>query len=240
MRFDLRWMLAIVLAPAIPGLSVPFAPTSPPFGAVATLSLEYREDLRQAETIRRTRDLVDDVITTSYAELRDTAIQIKVFQGESDFFRTRFAVPQFMSVGGMKYILFVNPRVFELKAPEAGLKAIIAHELAHILYFKQRNRVRHFNLVRLESASFTAGFERRTDLEAISRGFGDGLKEYRQWLYEHVPARKLAEKRSNYFSPEEIDALVSMSAARPCLFGYWRKRVPRDLSEILRSASAIC
>ena len=37
----------------------------------------------------------------------------------------------------------------------------------------------------------------------------------------------------NYFSPEEIDAILSATQARPELLAYWLKHVPRNLKEIL-------
>jgi hypothetical protein len=133
----------------------------------------------------------------------------------------------------MRYLVFVNPRAYELQAPEAGVRAIIAHELAHVAYFKKRNRLRLLGLVRLTSKQFTARFERWADLKAISLGYGEGLKEYRRWLYSNVPASKLAEKQRNYFSPEEIDAILSASRNRPELIGYWLKHVPLNLNQIL-------
>jgi hypothetical protein len=129
--------------------------------------------------------------------------------------------------------VYVNPRLFELQAPEAGVRAIIAHELAHVLYFKNRNRVQLLGLVRLISKRYTAKFERRSDLKAISLGYGEGLKAYRRWLYGNVPASKLGEKRRNYFSPEEIDAILSASRTRPELLDYWVKQVPLSLDEIV-------
>jgi len=45
-------------------------------------------------------------------------------------------------------------------------------------------------------------------LEAIKRGYGEGLKEYRLWLYGAVPAKSLPGKRKDYLSPEEIDAAI--------------------------------
>jgi len=87
--------------------------------------------------------------------------------------------------------------------------------------------------VRLRSKQFTAEFERWADLKAISLGYGEGLKEYRRWLYSNVPASKLAEKRRNYFSPDEIDAIVSASHKRPELLEYWLKHVPLSLAQVL-------
>src|SRR5881397_297847 len=78
----------------------------------------------------------------------------------------------------------------------------------------------------------TAKFERRTDLEAIHRGYGDGLKSYRTWVYSHIPPNKLPEKLHNYFSPEEIAAIQMKLREQPDLFAYWRKHVPTNLQEI--------
>jgi len=39
------------------------------------------------------------------------------------------------------------------------------------------------------------------------RGYSQGLKQYRIWLYEHVPQSSLREKKRDYLSPDEIDAL---------------------------------
>jgi hypothetical protein len=55
----------------------------------------------------------------------------------------------------------------------------------HVVSLSRFNRIRRFGLVRLLSKRQTAKFERRTDLEAIHRGYGDGLKSYREWVYAH-------------------------------------------------------
>jgi hypothetical protein len=182
--------------------------------------------------------LISEIKVLAYPELRGAKIQEKLFESESDYFRTRFAWPPFFSGKQMRYIIFVNDQVFTQQAPTAGVRAIIAHELAHVLYFKQRHRLQLLGLVRLATKGFTARFERRADLEAIARGYGAGLKEYRQWLYQHIPAKRVEEKKRNYFSPEEIDAIVAATQRQPELFAYWRKHVPRNLKEILAEKSA--
>ena len=45
------------------------------------------------------------------------------------------------------------------------------------------------------------------DLEAIRRGYGNGLKSYRRLVYAHIAPSKLQTKLHNYFSPEEIAAI---------------------------------
>jgi hypothetical protein len=182
-------------------------------------------------TLDRARGLVNEIISASYPELNGTPIRIKLFESKADYFKARFGIPQFF-FGRMQCLVFVNPRVFDLGAPEAGVRAILAHELGHVLYFKTRNRMKLLGLVRLASKASTQRFERWADLQAISRGYGEGLKEYRQWLYRNIPASKLAEKRLNYFSPDEIDAILSATRARPDLLPYWLRHVPLNLDQI--------
>jgi hypothetical protein len=192
-------------------------------------------DDRTIDAVNRTRAVVDQVAAASYPELKTSVIQVKPFRSRSDYFKSRFGLPQYL-FSGMRYLVYVNPRVFELRAPAAGVQAIIAHELAHVVYYKTRNRVRLLGLVRLSSKRFTAEFERLADLRAIALGYGEGLKEYRRWLYDNIPASKLAEKRRNYFSPDEIDAILSALRRRPELLEYWLKHVPLSLNQILNAS----
>lgn len=182
--------------------------------------------------VDRARALADEIIAASYSDFKSLDIRVKPFRSRSDYFKMRFGIPQYFCAQ-MRYLLFINPRVFDLQAPDAGVRAIIAHELGHVFYFRMRNRVRLLGLVRLTSRRFTAEFERWADLKAISLGYGEGLKEYRRWLYQNIPAEKLAEKQRDYFSPDEIDAILSASRKRPELLDYWLAHVPLSLNQIL-------
>ena len=182
--------------------------------------------------LERMRLLMQQVREASYVELKDVEIEVRTMKNESDFFRARLRFPDFFFRRRIRYIIKVNPKVLELQAPEEGLKAIVAHELGHVAYLEKRNRLQLLGMVRLVSGNFTARFERRTDLEAISRGYAEGLKAYRQWLYQHVPRKKLNEKQQNYFSPAEIETLISQTKNCPGLVQYWRKNPPRNLKEI--------
>ena len=132
----------------------------------------------------------------------------------------------------MRFYVEVNPRVFDQGAPEEGLRAIIAHELEHVFYFSKRSRVRTLSVAGLASRGFTARFERRADLGALGRGYGSGLIVYRQWLYQHIPDSALTEKRRDYFSPEEIDAIKSIIQKRPETLRYWLEHVPLRIEDI--------
>lgn len=182
--------------------------------------------------LEQARLLLESVRSASYPELKDADIRVRLFSSDRDFFRTRFDAARFLAGLKMRFFVEVNPRAFELRAPDEALRAIMAHELGHVYDFTRGMRVRLLGLVRLASKSYTARFERRTDLQAISRGYAAGLAEYRRWLYRNVPAKDLAEKRRDYFSPEEIEAVVSITRRRPEALGYWLRHVPRNLGEI--------
>lgn len=126
----------------------------------------------------------------------------------------------------------MNPKVYSLGAPLDGLRAIIGHELAHVLYLSKPKRLRRISLVRLGFKTFAARFERTADLEAISRGYARGLAQYREWLYRNIPADKIEGKRRDYFSPEEITAIHGILQERPEILNYWFDRVPLNLKDI--------
>lgn len=188
------------------------------------------------DVIGRVRRMVEEVQAASYPELKDARIEIKLFDSSSDYFQTRFTFTSFLFKKRLRYLLRVNRNLFTDGVPEDGLRAILAHELGHIVYYKSRNRLALLGLVRLVCKDFMARFERGTDLETIQRGYGDGLKSYRLWLYGHIPLNKLEEKKRNYFSPAELDALQLRLRAQPELMKQWRKHPPRSLMEIEQPA----
>ncbi|MDX2044556.1 MAG: hypothetical protein SF097_25320 [Acidobacteriota bacterium] len=183
-------------------------------------------------TIERVRRIVEEVRSASFPELKNTEIEIRLFNSQSDYFQSRFTFSSFLFGKRLRCLLKVNRNVFADGVPEDGLRAIIAHELGHALYYKSGNRLKLIGLARLIGKGFTARFERATDLEAIARDYAEGLKSYRRWLYQRIPSNKLAEKKRNYFSPEEIDAVELKLHSQPELLKLWRKHPPRSLPEI--------
>jgi hypothetical protein len=224
-RFRL-WWVTVALVLSIAG----HAAADPP---PVTARIPRVTGLTDTELTDAVRGLLCDVVVTSYPSLEATAIEVGVFHSQSDYFRTSFSIRRFLSGRQMRYRILVNPDVVPKGADPDGVRSIVAHELGHVLDFQSGKRIRLLGLVRLLIPRCAATFERRTDLEAIGRGFAEGLKAYRRWLYLHVPADRLHEKRRNYFSPEEIDAIVACSAGRPDRMAYWKKHVPRCLADIL-------
>ncbi len=178
--------------------------------------------------IERARELVDEVRNASYPELVGVRIQIRELSSESDYFRSRPDLVRTMLPARMRYVIFVNPRVFALGAPDDGVRAIVAHELGHMVYYRRGCRLRLLGLARLARSGFRQRFERWADLQAISRGYADGLKTYREWLYRHVPAKSLAEKHRDYYSPQDIDAIEDAAEGHADRFDAWLRHVPVD------------
>jgi len=184
-------------------------------------------------------DAIDNLIhglrNDSFPELAHIDLGVRTFHSESDYFRTRFSLSRFALLMRMRYYVEVNLALFQGQPPSEGVCAILAHELSHVVSLSHGNRIHRFGLVRLLSKRYTAKFERRTDLEAIHRGYGDGLKSYRVWVYAHVPPNKLPTKLRNYFSPDEIVAIQMRLEEQPDLFAYWTKHVPENLEQIEKS-----
>ena len=179
---------------------------------------------------------VQELRTASFPELATVNISMHTFHSRADYFRTRFSLTRFLLPARMRYFVEANPALFTQQAPSDGVCGVLAHELSHVVALSRGNRLRRLGLIRLLSKSFTVQFERKTDLEAIHRGYGDGLKSYRTWVYAHIPPDALPSKRRNYFSPEEIDAIRAQLQKRPDLLSVWRKRAPTNLQEVLDGA----
>src|SRR5215213_9827238 len=112
------------------------------------------------DVIGRVRRVVEEVQAASYPELKDAKIEIKFFDSSSDYFQTRFTFTSFLFKKRLHYLLRANRDLFADGVPEDGLRAILAHELGHVLYYKSRNRIALLGLVRLVCKGFTARFER--------------------------------------------------------------------------------
>lgn len=227
------WLLMIILTFFV---NVEIFPAKVPTGKLFPISDQWRTDIDEKAAITDTTRIVKEIIAASFPELQNANVEVKTFESGSDYFRSQFSFSRFATFRRLHYVILVNPQVFMKRAPIEGVRAIISHELAHALYYRNHNRLELLGLVRLTSKSFTARFERAADLESIKRGYGPGLKIYREWLYKNIPDTRITEKRRNYFSPEEIDLILESISRHPQLIGYWLKKVPRNIQEIKSAA----
>lgn len=194
-----------------------------------TFSQIYKE---KREAIAKTQIYVSEIVQRSFPKIKLAKIRIKTFKSETNFFKARFSFTRFLTFQRMRHLLYVNPEVYRRNAPEDSVKAILAHELAHILYYTKKNRFELLGLASLASNGFSAKFERKADLEAVARGYGEGLIQYRSWLYRNIPSNNISKKKRSYFSPQEIQAMLDVLKVKPEMIDVWRKRVPLNVEEI--------
>jgi hypothetical protein len=204
---------------------------------LAPLSQALSSSTKDAANVR-IRSVLGEIQTLAYPELARKEVRPRTFHSRSDYFKTGFNLWRFLLFQRMRYYVEVNPELFARNPPADGVCAILGHEMAHVADLSHGNRIRLFRLVRLLSSRYTVRFERRADLEAIRRGFGAGLIDYRSWVYNNIPPSKIEQKKRNYFSPQEITAILDLTRANPQLFDYWKRKVPLNESEIVASAAA--
>lgn len=191
-------------------------------------SFVFSQNSEKEIAVEKTKKYLSAIVGNSFPELENEKIKVETFKSESDFFKARFSFTRFLTFQNINYIIFVNPKIYRSEVSEEAIIAILAHELAHALYYKEKNRFQLLGLVSLADKNFTAKFERKADLQAIKKGYGEGLIKYREWLYKQISEKALAEKKHNYFTPEEIKAIMK----KPAKIDFWMKNVPRSLGEI--------
>jgi hypothetical protein len=196
----------------------------------------------QPEAFSEIKALIENVRRSSFPQLQNAKITIYDLHSDFDYLQARFTVSSYFS-RELNYMILFNPEAFRRGVPPEGLRAIVAHELAHINYYESQSRMGLLSLIRLLVPSATTRFERRADLDSIALGYAQGLQRYRAWLYGNVPAGRTAEKKRDYYSPEEIEALLQAQSDHPGIMSKFMRCVPRNLAEIqeeTRSPAAAC
>lgn len=183
------------------------------------------------EALQKIRMLVSEIVERSFPELDGRSFRFGTFSSESTYFKTRFSFTRLFTFRRTGFVLDVNPAVFALCPPPEGLPAIIAHELAHAEHYRRNGGFKLFGLIKLADSDSLAKFERRADLTAIAKGYGPGLKIYREWLYRNIPEKHIAKKKRNYFTPEEIEMISEAFESSPSVIIHLSKKVPLTPSE---------
>jgi hypothetical protein len=207
-------------------------------GGYAALGQSPTDHPRSDEALKEITALLDSVRAASFPQLTGVDISLHPMRSDYVYLESRFTFPSFFLARKVRYLILFNPDAIPRQVPPDGLRAIVAHELAHIDYFHRRRRIALVSLIRLLSASFAVRFERGADLKAIALGYGPGLESYRTWLYRNVPANKIEKKKRDYFSPEEIEAIQRAARQDPQIMGEFAACVPRGLAEIERRAQS--
>lgn len=153
--------------------------------------------------------ILDQLIAESFPELKDKQIRIAGLNKRGGFLASRFELSSLLDEH-LTFILLLNPYIETHPMPPEALKAILAHELIHMVDFTLLPRselIASFVNI-LANAELRQNYERSTDLETMELGYADGLKQFRLWLYDQICNNALAEDRLNHHTPEEIDAWI--------------------------------
>jgi len=205
-------------------------------GGYAALGQSPAQRPQTDEALKEIAALVDSVRAASFAQLKGVNIALHPMRSDHVYLESRFTFSSFFLARKLRYMILFNPEAIARQVPPNGLRAIVAHELAHIDYFHRHRRMGLVSLIRLSREPFEARFERGADLETIARGYGPGLESYRTWLYCNIPASRIEKKKRDYFSPEEIEAILRAARQNPQIMGVFSACVPRDLAEVERKS----
>ena len=184
--------------------------------------------------------LLKKIVAEQYPKLVGKELRVKTFTSDDTYFQSR---PQIGSVlnpfGKTCYNILVNEKVFEAELPMEAAEAILAHELGHTLSYVEGgiggmlgtllNQGHKHNL---------AKEERHTDLEAIERGYADGLIKYREWIYPRLSPSDLTDKQRTYLSPDEIRTIADAVEEDPTLMAAFKSNPPTSLEAVHKIIAA--
>jgi hypothetical protein len=152
--------------------------------------------------------IIDAVRSTYFKQIAKHNIVIEKFNSADSFFQTQPVVSSlFDNLYFRKYKIQYNPQLFSCPPSRKAIVAILVHEFEHINdYFESSAfKLLTFSSKYVISSNFSTKYERATDLKACKKGQAEGLKEYREWLYQQLNEKQIALKRKKYMTPEELE-----------------------------------
>lgn len=152
--------------------------------------------------------LIDQVKNDFFPDLKDIELKMKVLKSRAYFLQTFVkTTTAFRAPMKRTYGIQINEKIFQCSPTADAIRAILVHEIKHIQDYTRMGMfsLESFALKYALNKKFRTRYERTTDLAALELGLAEGLKEYREWLYQWLNHRQLATKKRFYFTPEEID-----------------------------------
>jgi hypothetical protein len=201
-------------------------------GLVGNLAPEPEQAAEPSLALDDVKAVFADLIATAYPELSAVKYKLYTFKAKTIRFRSNISVRS-LFFGKRVYRLGVNESVLTDPPPPNALRAVLAHELAHTLYYHRRTRPQLWGTAKIFfNRDAQIDFERATDLEACARGFAPGLAEYREWIEARMPD---GEKKygQTYYDVDELNELECIRQEQPELLQTWQADPPRSLKAIL-------
>ncbi len=162
--------------------------------------------------------LLSELVRESFPELdsayREGRITIRDFNSSDYFLKTSLRKGKLSSDSKLKkYSVDVNPEIYGPEGTPSGgptlnaVRGILAHELVHLVDYETGGpqKIIGYGLYEIFSPTH---YERVTDRRAFERGYAEGIREYRIWIYGKLSPKALRLKKIRYYRPEEIDAWI--------------------------------
>ena len=206
------------------------APVVPPVG----LSVRTLNDVRA---------IIQAVVTASFPELAGAQIVVEAFASDGDFFRSTIRPSDALKSGPLTFVVQVNPRCFALQISSEAVRGVVAHELVHTAAFATGGRpaVAAAAVVTLGAMAVPgtdAAYERRTDLEAVVRGYAADLAAFRAFQAAVLPPKIFKGKQLTYLTAAELRLSETALKEHPALLARWRHQPPASLAEMTAEVSA--
>lgn len=171
---------------------------------------ELEASLPGAPDVAQLQASLDAVRGGLFPELEGIAIVLDPISSTTSFFAANVQLDTFGEAPADRiYTVQYAEELFALAPPAAGVVSILAHELVHVRDYTAMDS-ETLGLFAIEYATGDVStYERATDEATLAKGCGTGLIAYREWLYGVVDAETEAEKRRDYYTPEEIRAWMA-------------------------------
>jgi hypothetical protein len=153
-------------------------------------------------------DKINEIKAQYFPELNQVELKLEILKSDAYFLQTCIHIPTALRAPLKRtYGIQVNENVFKCSPSSAAIKAILIHEISHINDYTKMSggKLIRFALKYATNKKFRTRYERETDETALKGGQAQGLKEYRDWVYQWLSPKQLEIKKRYYYTPEEID-----------------------------------
>ena len=146
-----------------------------------------------------------------FPELREVSLTLQANSDDSSFFAANLVIATIDDPPlEREYVVIYSTLLLPDPPPYGAVVAILAHELKHVSDYTELDgeALAEFGLW-YATADDISEYERATDEHALALGCGEGLIQYREWLYAHIDPSEVEAKEYNYYTPEEIAAWMA-------------------------------
>lgn len=175
--------------------------------------------LPQVPWTQRVAHIFDDVLEREFPELAGFDVTFRVGHAKGAILRTSFSTTSiFRRAERRRYFVVVSDRFLDAHPDDEAMRSLLVHELAHVVDYTRMSRSRLVGFLTnyvVSPKGFVPRYERDSDLRALERGHAhgfdvaDGMRTYREWLYQNLEPKLVAVKKRNYLTPEEITSCAT-------------------------------